>query len=150
MQFRLKPKRDGYGEVTAEVIAYNITEFWSIAELYVKIGHRYEFFQARFESDICGYMDGTVKVHPLSELFFKQILKRMKNLLHKCPYDGPHGFSNVKIGMIGENIVPNILPRGTYKLTLRFYKKSDNETYAFLWVVAEIEAVDVIKNYQLG
>lgn len=146
----LKPTRDGNGITTFWVSNIRKTnDFWLNIQIHYKYRTVFRLWQVNWDIDICKFMDNAFSTHSFFKTFANEII-RQSNFLHKCPYEGPTGTVNINWASIFENVIPQVLPRGTYKAVFRYYRSKDNATMIVCWGTAEISAVDVIKNYDMG
>lgn len=73
-----------------------------------------------------------------------------KGLLRPCPYKGYVGFENFDFSDVFERAVPQVVPRGLYRVKVLWFRQRDNATLGIYTMLMDVEAVDVMKNYYFG
>lgn len=81
---------------------------------------------------------------------FEAALKaKLPNIIHACPYKGVEGVWGMNANEVFGNILPQIIPTGTYKMVLRFFL-TGNITIFTVEVVNDVDAVNVLKRVEMG
>lgn len=147
----VKPTRQGNGLTTVWVFAKEpYDEIWFAMNFFYKYGLIFRKWILNWDKDWCQATSKSIPTDPFFS-FFVQIFKQLApEMVHECPYDGFFGVKNLDFAALVEESLPQLIPRGTYKILSRFYKKSTNETYMNLWFVAEIKALDREKEIFMG
>lgn len=101
------------------------------------------------DEDICGIYNGTKR----PGLFFSFVKAAVElvtpNTLHKCPFYGIEGVKAVNLDEIVSRAIPQVVPRGDYKIVLRFHS-SGNRTFFVVTLGGVIEALRAIDNVPMG
>lgn len=147
----LKPTRNGNGLTT--FIAYDlkpVDDIWLGVKIFYKYGTVFRPWQINWDIDWCAFMENKIAAVP----FFQSLVDTMQTLapyvFHQCPYEGPAGVQSVNLASMLENTVPQVIPTGTYKARVRIYRKKENTTYAILWGIGEVKAVEIMKSMDMG
>lgn len=69
--------------------------------------------------------------------------------VNRCPYQGEVGVSNLNVSKMFQSILPQVVPKGTYRLWHHFHT-TDNETYANVEVTVDIDSVEPLKSFDMG
>lgn len=134
-------------------MAYGVKEtpdLWVQMVLYFKYGAVFRPWIINWEVDVCAFMASKFKAQPMMYVTIEAMKRVVPHLIHKCPYLGNVGVEKINLADIYEKIVPQVIPRGTYKTSIRFYASKDNTTYSNLWGIAEVNAVEAIENFAIG
>lgn len=148
---RTRPTRDGSGLST-----YMVSGFKKTSDIWVTIRFLYRnsklrmlpFLQA-FDYDACKLVEKKASLDFFTYLFVEMLGKVAPSLYHPCPYSGTAGVEKVNIAHVIESSFPNVIPRGTYKISLRFYAKASNLTYVTMWAMIDSTAIDVMQRFDM-
>lgn len=152
---RVKPTRDRLGQVSVYGFTKQpLNDIWAQVDIFYK----YQVFQPfllNFDIDMCETIKNQEKFifspkdFIINQIVFIGLKSMVPQLLNGCPFDGELGAKNVTLGSVASQILPQIIPAGTYKLRLRFHKK-DNTTLLEVEGVALIDAKDTMKRMKIG
>lgn len=149
-----KPIRGGHG-ITSVIYDPKepMKELWVEVKLYFKPSLSIVFhpWQLDLQFDWCRRMREGGTINLLADTVIDYGLKKYApTLFVKCPIFGERGIYNVDLASIMEAAVPQIVPNGIYKQSIRLFMKSSNITYFTAWMFGELRAVDVIKTWDFG
>lgn len=90
-----------------------------------------------------------------TNLFFDTVIdyglkKHAPSIFVQCPFTGERGAYNMDFASILESALPQIFPTGTYKVSIRLFRKSSNVTYLTVWAIFELKAADFTKDWEFG
>lgn len=147
----LKPTRNGHGKISGTL--YNLkplSDIWIHFLLFYRFRTKFRQWQVNYDIDYCALHEGNFHMIPFMWRFFKEMKKQVPIMEDKCPLQGNLTGKNIDVAQAFENTIPQVLPRGTYKFTARVYSKMSNKTIANIWFIAEIKAINVLQNFEMG
>lgn len=147
----LKPTRDGGGRATFLVSGFKpTTDLWITMRFYYRnTALRWLPFSQAFHYDVCQLAANLAHADVFTTMIYQTLNMLAPNLLHRCPYKGTFGVRGISMAELFSNSIPNIIPRGTYKSSWRFYGKKQNITYMHMWGIGEVAAINVLENISI-
>lgn len=148
-----KPTRDGSGLVTFQI--FNSTkwdELWVHYQLFYKYGTRYRQWMMNWETDLCAFLESGAILNSFFGDWMGRMLSTLNIPLTECPF-GPFtklGLERFNYADLIECILPQVIPSGTYRVNMRYFRKSDNDTYLIASGTAEVRAVDAMQKWTIG
>lgn len=117
-------------------------------QILVRVANRYYPTPIDWHFEVCKNLAESARnLFPYVRALYEHGKKTYPDLIHECPHEKKFGVENADISEIIEKSVPQVIPRATYKLAVRFYRKSNNETIGSYWSLTEVEAAAAIDNY---
>lgn len=114
----------------------------------IRVATRYLPTPIDWHFEVCKVLAESAKNSvPYVRALYEQGKKALPNLMHLCPHENKFGVENADISDIIEKSIPQVIPRATYKLEVRAYRRSDNETLGSYWSTTDVEAVAAIDNF---
>lgn len=150
MSCSLKPTRDGSGLTSA---LYNFrkpaSDIWIHFKGFFKYGTIYRSYLLDLDIDFCASMEivDTLPYH--LKLMFNAINKVSPEALHDCPYIGIEGYRNVTVENTINEMLPQMIPKGEYKILFRAHTKA-NITWATGTIIFILDAVEPLKSMKMG
>lgn len=146
----IKPTRDGFGITT---IQYNFrkpcNDLWLHLYIMYKFTGQYRQWMFSGDESICNIEDGSTPPGIFFKYVFAAVHYVTPKTLHKCPFVGVEGVTAVNIDKIVSNTIPQVVPRGDYRIILRFHTKT-NETFFVVTIGGVIDAIRAIDNVSMG
>lgn len=91
---------------------------------------------------------GDASIHPCIRALAESLKKELPSVIHKCPYK-KEGIYNLSVNKVMGTVLPQVIPKGTYKGYARAYQK-DNTTILTGEMIFDIDAVDFMKSMKIG
>lgn len=146
----LKPTRDGSGLTSA---LYNFRrpagDLWLHIYSSYKYGTIFRSWMTNTDFDICAGVKNLNSVPYFGQLFYNGLQKTVPGLAHECPYKNVEGFRNVSVDKVINSVLPQIIPKGEYKVFYRVHTKA-NVTFVTLTMNILVDAVDPLKSILMG
>lgn len=150
MNCSVKPTRDGSGLTT---IMYNfrkpVYDAWFHLYILYKFTGQYRQWMFNIDEDVCAFTGGTAPLGRFMSFVVPAIKSVEPSLVHPCPYSGILGLNARNIDKIVSRSIPQIVPRGDYRIVLRFHTKA-NRTFINVVLGGVIEAINAIDNISMG
>lgn len=146
----LKPSRDQTGTAT---LLYNLTEpandIWVQLKVFYKYTNEYRQWLFDFDINICKIMKGVDKPNMLQGLVLKSLFTHYPTFVHKCPYHGWEGVTDLNITKVINSAIPQLVPTGDYRLLLR-YHLTDNTTFLAITISGHVDALNILERVEMG
>lgn len=111
--------------------------------IYVKIKTAFKLFGPVFTFDLCEAMKHRNNI--VLNSIFKQVEERNAQVLHDCPYEGPHFVRNLTVS---EAFGLSALPPGDYKIEVRLSNAQSNQTLIHTNMYFYVKATDPLKDFR--
>lgn len=150
MNCSIKPTRDGTGLTT---ILYNfrkpVYDAWVHLFILYKFSNQYRQWMFNIDEDVCAFTANPDILGRFMSFVVPAIKSVEPSLVHPCPYSGVVGLNARNIDNIVSKAIPQIVPRGDYRIVMRFHTKA-NKTFITAVLGGVIEAINAIDNIPMG
>lgn len=125
-------------------------DIWVHGTLFYKYTNEYRQWMIDVDVDGCGIVGGTVKPSIIVGLVVEAARVLVPYLFHPCPYYGWEGLRNGSMDKLLSETVPQIIPRGTYRVLLRFHKKNDKHSFFDVLLTFNVDPVNPLDEIKMG
>lgn len=128
-----------------------VFDLWVQIKVYYRFPTSTQFrpWMIDLEVDICKTTAKLAQFKGFAFFLASSLMKNTPGLIHPCPYLGDEGLKDADISVIVSDAIPQIIPKGLYKLLLRFHLKN-NQTFLNVYVTVHIDAKDPLKAFDMG